>query len=104
MSKYRNLDKYLVLFNDCLAVKGIINATICDFSRNKIEIIPADYHNLIKNFKKNKICNIYLEYEVAEHSKIDMFIDFLLENEYIFLLTRFLYFQKLKKNGNHLST
>lgn len=97
MSKYRNLDKYLVLFNDCLAVKGIINATICDFSRNKIEIIPADYHNLIKNFKKNKICNIYLEYEVAEHSKIDMFIDFLLENEYIFFADEISLFPKIEK-------
>jgi len=79
---YRQVDKYLFLFADVIPVRGLQQATINDLTRNKVEIIPNTYFDLIQEFEQNPINVVYEAYNESSKKEITKFIDFIINGEY----------------------
>lgn len=81
---FRETNKYLIIFPNCIPVKGFLKSSICDFGREQINLFPSSYFNLLADFEKHKVKKIFSIYDVANHENIQIFIQFLLDNEYAF--------------------
>jgi SPASM domain peptide maturase of grasp-with-spasm system len=79
---YRHIDKYLSLFTDVIPVRGLQQATLNDLTRNKVEIIPNSYFDLINEFRQNQVNVVYDAYNENSKKEITKFIDFIINGEY----------------------
>lgn len=95
--KYQTLNKYLMVFSDCIVTKGVVNSTICDISRQQIEVFSSSYYELLGEFKINKVSEVFNSYDEEAHENIASFIDFLLEKEYCTFVDDLSPFPEIKK-------
>lgn len=80
-------DQYLYLHKWCKPAKGHLRSSIADLERAKIKLIPNELYDMIIAYHGKKIKTIVEEYASVEGSRdiIQEYIEFLLEEEFIFL-------------------
>lgn len=86
MISYKNND-YLILFANCIPVKGSRRSTICDLQRNQYFLIPNDLYYILGQIKENKLLEIYAKYEKINEETLDSYFNFILDNELGFIDT-----------------
>ena len=97
---YRNLNKHLLLFADCIISKGYLNLIIFDFTRtNNSSYLPYSYLNFIENCKKSSLQEIYEKANFEDLIIIDEYIEFTLEQEFGFICDKELVKSFLPLNG-----
>jgi SPASM domain peptide maturase of grasp-with-spasm system len=79
-------NKYLSMYANCIPVKGIQRSVIYDIQKGNFDFIPNDLYDLLRNFSKKQISEIYKYYDAEQHEIIDEYLDFLLEKEYLLLM------------------
>lgn len=73
---------YLLLFADCVPVKGASKSVIMDVGRRDLYEIGNDYFELIEQFENEKYANVIAGFSDEELTdSVVPFVDFLLENE-----------------------
>ncbi|ELR68408.1 Radical SAM domain protein [Fulvivirga imtechensis AK7] len=80
-----NNNSYLVLYANCIPVKGAIRSTICDLQRGKWYYIPNDLYEILINYNKCKLGDIYSKYEKTNHEILNEYFAFILKNDLGFL-------------------
>jgi SPASM domain peptide maturase of grasp-with-spasm system len=81
----RKIDKskILVLFQNCIPVKGASRSIIYDLQKESFDFIPND---LLEEYNKKELSAIYNFYGKGNSKIITEYIIFLLEKEYIFFV------------------
>lgn len=79
------LEKYFMLFSNCVPVKGVKRSIIYDLERQTYDYIPNGLYTILKKFKLSKISEIYQKYSDNDHYIIDEYMRFLIEKEYVFI-------------------
>lgn len=77
-----NPSDYLLLFSDCVPVKGAVKSVIVDVGRRDLYEIGNDYFELIERFEQEKyedVLALFSQDELAD--AVAPFVDFLVENE-----------------------
>lgn len=77
-----NIDKYLLIYADCIPVKGYNQSTLCDFNRNRITAFDSSFFHLFDDFKNKTLDNIFEEFEPDSRENLNMFISFLVTNDF----------------------
>ncbi len=81
-----NKNQYINLYSTCKLVKGKKRGTITDLQRNRIELVPNELIDIIETFNHKKISDIYINgYSSSDLALIEEYLDFLVDNEVIFL-------------------
>jgi SPASM domain peptide maturase of grasp-with-spasm system len=83
------------LFECCIPVKGPTKSIICDLQRNIYDVIPNTLYDFLIQYDGNTIAEIKKDFIDLDYETIDEYIDFLLENEYIFFTNSPSLFPKL---------
>jgi SPASM domain peptide maturase of grasp-with-spasm system len=78
------MQKKLSLFANCIPVKGVNRSLICDLQRSKVKLIPNELYDLLTVHQSKSIEDILKEY-IGFEDVVSEYIDFLLENEFVFL-------------------
>jgi SPASM domain peptide maturase of grasp-with-spasm system len=73
-------------FEDCLITNGFRRSIIVDTTRGKLDAIPNSLYNFIKETNTFSIEDIKKEYSNDDCEIIDEYLDFLIQNEYMFFL------------------
>ncbi len=73
-------------FEDCLITNGFRRSIIVDTTRGKLEAIPNSLYHFIKETDTFSIEEIKKEYSSDDCEIIDEYLDFLIQNEYVFFL------------------
>lgn len=76
---------YLILFANCIPVKGAAVSVIYDLQRGAFEHIPNDLYDFILASKNRKIKELTELYGAENQESIDEYISFILENEFGFI-------------------
>ncbi|MBX2906954.1 MAG: grasp-with-spasm system SPASM domain peptide maturase [Taibaiella sp.] len=69
-------------------MKGAIRSVICDIERRKITFIPNELYSLISEFDKLSFHELLTFYGENNKVIVTEYLDFLLNNEYIFLCAK----------------
>jgi SPASM domain peptide maturase of grasp-with-spasm system len=80
-------DTYLILFSNCIPVKGYKQSTICDLQRNKFEHLPNDLIDFLIISEKKPLKKIYKESCKENLQTIMDYVEFIVSNEFGFLGT-----------------
>ncbi len=89
----------------CMIVKGYSRSVIIDYGRGDLFFISHQYSDLIENFDRKKLDEIYSEFEDDDsRAYFEDFLDFLTANELAFLTPDIECFPKLstKVNDSHI--
>lgn len=79
---------YLKIFSNCRLVRGFKNCLIYDMQRGSITNIPEDlYHTLLKSDNQ--------KYDSKLKSELEEYIDFLVEEEFVFITKNPQYFPEI---------
>lgn len=76
--------KSFVVFECCRLVKGYNIALFCDIQRNTFRLLPLEFADLILNFNRKQVSEIFLYYKHENHSVIQENLLFLEAEEFIF--------------------
>lgn len=93
---YQTKNNFFLLYANCIPVKGIIRATICDLQRNKYELIPLGLYEILIDTYKISVADIFIKYSFVDVNIIIEYFDWLINNEYGFYTTTPECFPKLK--------
>jgi len=74
------VQKYLLIYPDCIPVKGYLKSTLCDFTRNKIVSFDSSFFDLFQEFNSKNLVDLYKDFHEDSHENLNTFINFLLEN------------------------
>jgi len=77
-------DKKMKLFGCCYTVKGVSRSIICDLQYGKMDYIPNDLFDFLDSNQGKTLAEIYAFYNQEENETINEYIEFLVENEYVF--------------------
>lgn len=76
-----NLSKYLMIYTDCMVVKGIKNAIIHDLARESVHKIPAGYARFAPKFREQNLNKIKDSLSETDWIEVKSFITYVLENK-----------------------
>lgn len=77
-----DLNKYLLIYSDCVPIKGYNQSILCDFTRNKIVTFATSFFHLFEEFNSKTLSQIYNEFDEMSQKNVDSFVLFLLENNF----------------------
>ncbi|MFZ4797330.1 MAG: hypothetical protein ACOYMA_07525 [Bacteroidia bacterium] len=77
-------NKYLMIFADCIVVKGNQRALIADLTRGKYHFIPNTLAEMLTENKGRTKESIIENYGTGNTETIEEYISFLEENEFVF--------------------
>jgi SPASM domain peptide maturase of grasp-with-spasm system len=80
-----NEELYLITLSHCVFVNGATRGVVCDIQRNGFFIIPKEMPNFIESAKGKKVKTIYSEYGSENIEIVSEYLNFLLENELVYL-------------------
>ncbi|WP_312752613.1 grasp-with-spasm system SPASM domain peptide maturase [Epilithonimonas hominis] len=80
-----DIANYFYIQTNCVVVKGYLQSTICDLERNDYEILPNILSDLLSKHNGSKIELLLKEIEKKDKDIVVEFLEYLLENEYIFV-------------------
>lgn len=76
---------YFNLFSNILITKGLQRVLISDLQRDKSELFPLEFSDIIEELKKNSIENVIESYDLESQAFIEEYIEILLDNEFGFI-------------------
>lgn len=74
----------VVMFSNCITVKGINRSTICDLQRQQVKLLPNSLVEMLENHQGKTVEAIKVAYGNQYDEVIDEYISFLEEHEFIF--------------------
>ncbi|SDD09996.1 grasp-with-spasm system SPASM domain peptide maturase [Williamwhitmania taraxaci] len=83
------MEKKLKFFEECRVVKGYSRSAIYELLRNRYKLIPNSLADLLLTCDGMSVVQIKKYYENKYDDTIDEYIDFLLENEFVFFTDDF---------------
>ncbi|MCK8481928.1 grasp-with-spasm system SPASM domain peptide maturase [Psychroserpens algicola] len=76
----KTLNKYFILFNNCIPVKGASRSIICDLQNQKYVFIPNNFYTILKDDLGKKISEIYEMYGASNEAILDEYFSYLIDN------------------------
>ena len=73
--------QYLLLFSNCIPVKGISRSTIVDIQRNEIFFIDNHLYEILGECREKSWQDILEEYDESSQDVVNSYLNFLQENE-----------------------
>jgi len=77
-------NKYFKFYASCIPVQGINRGVIYDLQRGSFYFVPNSIINVLNENENEKLINLYNKYS-SQEKLIDKYLDYLIENELIFL-------------------
>ena len=77
-------DVYCKFYNACVPVKGSKRGVIYDLQRGYFYFIPNSVIDMLLKNKNNKLSTLYAQYK-NQKELVDKYLNFLIDNEIIFL-------------------
>ena len=77
---------YLVLFENCMLVKGVKNAIIIDLQYHYLFNVSLDVYNFLIKCKKNKLKDVLEEYDAEDVIFLNSLINSLLEHKLVHII------------------
>lgn len=77
-------NKHIILFANCIPVKGAERSIICDLQNNIFKYIPNDLYTILKRSNLS-LYDFLLEYHESNRSVLEEYISFILENNFGFI-------------------
>lgn len=74
----------LMLFGSCYAVRGFTRSVVCDLQYGKMNFVPNDLLEFLELNQRKCMEEIYQFYNNEENETVDEYVDFLIENDYVF--------------------
>lgn len=93
--------KKIVLFADCIPVKGAARSIICDLGRSTYDFIPNSLCDLLYQCEGKTIEEVEQSIQSEDLPVFNEYLNFLLEKEYIFLTDDPAAFPKLTLDWDH---
>lgn len=81
-----SLGKYVLLFTDCVPVKGHTASAIYDLTRGRISTFPSEYVPIFELFRTHRLGELLDTFPESDRADLHAFLDFLLGNEYVTLV------------------
>ncbi len=78
------MDKYFLLFSNCIPVKGAKRSVICDLQTGKLLLIPNDLYDILEKHRKNTLKEIVAHYGDENVNVILSYFKLLEDNEMVF--------------------
>jgi hypothetical protein len=78
------MDKYFLLFSNCIPVKGAKRSVICDLQTGKLLLIPNDLYDILEKHRKNTVKEIVAHYGDENANIILSYFKLLEDNEMVF--------------------
>jgi SPASM domain peptide maturase of grasp-with-spasm system len=78
-----SLGKHVLLFADCVPVKGHTASAIYDLTRGRISTFPSEYFPLFELFRTQRLGPILAAFSEDDRANLHVFLGFLLDNEYV---------------------
>ncbi len=75
---------YIILFANCIPVKGVNRSLICDLQKNNISIIPNELYDLTILFDSNSVDRLLVYYGLENRIIVQDYFNFLIESGYAF--------------------
>lgn len=75
------MDRYFLLFSNCIPVKGASRSVIVDLQREDMFFIPNEFYDLIKELNHHPYASVCEEYDEASIGSLDQFIRYLQDCE-----------------------
>ncbi|NHN24612.1 grasp-with-spasm system SPASM domain peptide maturase [Flavobacterium jejuense] len=75
---------HIILFSDCIPVKGINRSIICDTKNNNYFFIPNGLYDILETYNGKTIETIKEDFNHEYDEIIDEYFDFLVENKLVF--------------------
>ena len=99
-------NKHIRFFECCIPVKGYRYSIIMDMQRKSVQFVPNDLVNIIQQNENKVIKEIVNELSDDDKETFFEYVDFLLENEFAFLLdnSEIHFFPKMSKEWDCPST
>ncbi len=77
-------NKYFKFYACCIPVQGVNRGVICDLQRGSFYFVPSSIIEVLNENKNKKLINLYNTFRSKE-KLIDKYLNYLIENELIFL-------------------
>lgn len=77
------MNKYFIMYSNCILVKGAVRSVICDLQLDRIIFIPNDLYLILKKHKKDTIEHILNKYGKENESIILSYFELLESNKCI---------------------
>jgi len=87
-----------VRYADCIPVKGANRSVICDLRRHEYKYIPNSLYDILVKFQGETVYKIKEHHQHAYDDIIDEYVEFLVDNEYVFFDENPENFLKLNEN------
>ena len=84
MTSQTTKDEYLLLFANCIPVKGISRSLIVDLQRNGMYFIDNYLYDILQECRERRWKEIVSDYDDEAQSTIEQYVHFLEENELCF--------------------
>lgn len=78
----------VILFSDCIPVKGAKRSLLCDMQNNKFYYIPNSLVEILEAYRGKSLDYIKAQFEPNNHTIIDEYFQFLESNNLIFFTSR----------------
>jgi SPASM domain peptide maturase of grasp-with-spasm system len=82
-------EKYLLVFPDCVPVKGSRVSALYDLTRKSISTFPSEYFPLFESFRTKRLGEILCEFSPEDRASVLDLLEFLLSNEYATMVDGF---------------
>ena len=82
-------EKYVLVFPDCVPVKGSRVSAIYDLTRRSISTFPSEYYPLFEWFRTQRLGEILSEFSPEDRANVLDLLEFLLGNEYAMMVDGF---------------
>ncbi|MFA0963670.1 grasp-with-spasm system SPASM domain peptide maturase [Roseivirga sp. BDSF3-8] len=76
--------KSVLLFSNCIPVKGASRSAICDLQRNSFQLIPNTLYDILHDYRGKNTKEIKSLYDNEYDNEIDEYFKFLIDNELAF--------------------
>lgn len=77
--------KYFNLFSNILITKGVHRILISDLQRDKSELFPLEFYDIVEELKEKSIEDVIQSYDIESQDFIKEYMDLLSEKEYGFI-------------------
>ena len=78
-------NKLISLYPSCILVRGAMRSTICDLDRHKYFLIPNSLYDLLQEFNRKPLIEIFAAYP-DDIDALEEYFEFLFSNDFIVLI------------------
>lgn len=95
--------KYLIVFGNCVPVRGYLRSVICDLQKQTIDVIPNDLYNILTSYNGFSYEDILDSFGIEHKNIIDEYFVQLVKREYVMFGTKeeIEYFPRISDDWNY---